>query len=248
MNDFVTLTNAAVLCYTAAFFFMIMRKTIPSALSICAGFVFFTIFIVSRGWIASIFIPNGLFEGVFFLPWAMALILVTVLTRSGSRDDVITGVMPLLCFAVFAAFYPKGIIPPTPNKLTVWANIFFLTESFGHACFYFGAWFALMSMIKKRPVLNYHQFLVWGCVLFSISQVTGAVWAFLGWGSPFRWGSRHLQSAVIWCYYAAYLHIKFLKSWNDARRMAYAAAGFAVVVLCTFGSHIKEMTFPRLGG
>lgn len=248
MIDVFTLTGAAVLCYTAAFSFMIIRKTMPAFFSIFAGFVFFTIFIISRGWQALIFIPNGLFEGVFFMPWVMGLMLVTAMPAREKRENTITGVIPLLCSAFFAAVYPKGIIPPTPNKLTAWANIFFVTESIGHACFYFGAWFAFLSMVKKEEIPGYHKFIVWGFVLFSISQVSGAVWAFLGWGTPFRWGARHLQSAVIWCYYAAYLHIRFLKTWSERRRMIYAAAGFVLVILCTFGSYLREMTFPRVGG
>ena len=247
MKELVYLISAAVLFYAVAVFFMIFKKYRIAACSIMAGFVVYTVFIFSRGWMSSLFTTYGIFEGVFFLPWAMALITVLLVFFSAEKEDAVTAVIPLLCFSLFAAFYPKGIIPPTPNKLTVWADIFFITEPLGHACFYLGGWFAALSIVRKRKSVDYHSLLVWGFVIFSVSQVTGAVWAFLGWGSPFRWGARHFQSAVIWSYYAAYIHIRFLKGWSEFRKMAYAAAGMAVVALCTMGAHFKELSYPRIG-
>ncbi len=248
MKELVYLISAAVLFYAAAVFFMIIKKNRGAVLSIAAGFIVYSAFIVLRGMLSGFFTTYGIFEGVFFMPWVMGFVVLFLSVYSKDTEDALTAAVPLLCFSLFAAFYPKGIIPPTPNKLTIWADIFFITEPFGHACFYLGGWFAALSIVKKRKTADYHSLLVWGFVFFSISQVTGAVWAFLGWGSPFRWGARHFQSAVIWCYYAAYLHIRFLKGWSDLRKMLYAAAGAAVVALCTFGSHFKEMSFPRIGG
>ena len=212
-----------------------------------AGFILYSVFLFSRAWLPSFFLINGILEGVYLTPWIMAFITASFVFFSHDGKGAITAVIPVLCFSAFAAIYPKGIIPPTPNKITLWADIFFLTEASGHACFYLGGWFAALSITGKNKTRGYHSLLLWGFVLFSISQVSGAIWAFMGWGSPFRWGARHFQSAVIWCYYAAYLHIRFLKGWSDIRRMIYAASGMIVVALCTFGSFLNEMKFPRIG-
>lgn len=251
MKESVVLINAAILFYAAASFFLFIRKTKIAFIFILTGFIVYTLFIVSRGWLTGIFLINGLVEGVYFMPWVMALIISYLSLFSNDSDikrEIMTAVLPLLCLSLFAVYYPKGLIPPTPNKLTIWAYIFFIAEAGGHAFFYLGGWFAAIAVIKKQRMVDFHQLLLWGFVLFSISQVCGAVWAFLGWGSPFRWGTRHLQSAVIWCYYAAYLHLRFLKTWSDVQRMVYVIAGSIVTGLCSFGSYLHEMNFPRIGG
>jgi ABC-type transport system involved in cytochrome c biogenesis permease subunit len=234
--------------YTAAVVLWIIKKETASWISICAGAVINLAFIIQRGWIAGVFIPNGMFEGVFVTPMLMAAILAVLRFDAEKNMEYLSASVPLAVFSGFSLLYPTGIIPPTPNKLTVWSNIFFLTETAGHACFYIGGWLAAAGLIRKDESGRYHSLLVWGFVLYSLSQVTGAVWAFLGWGSVFRWGSRHLQSAVIWCFFAAYLHLRFMPGWSRTRRMAFAAAGIAVTALCSFGSYLHEMGFPRLGG
>ncbi|PKL16605.1 MAG: hypothetical protein CVV49_15420 [Spirochaetae bacterium HGW-Spirochaetae-5] len=251
MKEFITIINAAVLLYAAASFFLILKKTKTAFILLVTGFILYSFFLISRGWITGVFIPNGMTEGVFFMPWSMTLLIIglsVVSSDSDFRREILTGIIPVLCFSIFALFYPKGIIPPTPNKMTIWAYIFFITEASGHACFYLGSWYAASSAFRKKRTVDFHKILVWGFILFSVSQVSGAVWAFLGWGSPFRWGTRHLQSAVIWCYYAAYLHIRFLKGWSDLRKTVYAVAGSIVVGFCSFGSYLHEMNFPRIGG
>lgn len=247
MKELVYLIYAAVVFYAAASFFLILKKNRAASFAIAAGFILYSVFLTSRAWIPSFFLINGILEGVYFTPWVMGLVTVSFALFSKERDDAVTAVIPVLCFSLFAAIYPKGIIPPTPNKITIWADIFFVSESFGHACFYIGGWFAALAIVRKRKGVDYHSILLWGFVLFSISQVSGAMWAFMGWGSPFRWGARHFQSAVIWCYYAAYLHIRFLRGWSDMRKMVFAASGMIVVALCTFGSYLNEMSFPRIG-
>jgi ABC-type transport system involved in cytochrome c biogenesis permease subunit len=239
---------AAATLYAAAFILHLIKKSRAAFCSLCAGFLVQTAYQIWRGWLAGIFIPNGMFDGIFLLPWGMAL--AVILMKFFSDRDLAweSAAAPVFLFAVFALLYPKGLIPPTPNKLTVWANVFFVTEVTGQGCFYLAAWFAAVGIVKKRESNEFHSLIVWGFVLYSIAQVTGAVWAYMGWATTFRWGSRHLQSAVIWCYFAAYLHLRFLPRWGVRAKSYYAAAGFLVVVMNTFGSHLNEMGFPRIGG
>jgi len=242
------LLYAAAALYAAAFILHLAGKGRSSFAVLCSGFAVHTAYQVSRAWITGMFIPNGMFDGVFLLPWGMALAVVLLRLFSDRGTAWESAAAPLFLFALFALAYPKGLIPPTPNKLTVWANVFFLTEATGQACFYLAAWFAAAGIVTKRISTNYHSLIVWGFVLYSIAQVTGAIWAYLGWATTFRWGSRHLQSAVIWCYFSAYLHLRFLPSWGAREKSWYASAGFVVVAMNSFGSHLNEMGFPRIGG
>ncbi len=248
MSSFSLFLAAAVCCYMLAEFLFILRKRVLCLVLLGAGIVLHAVFLVSRGWTAGIFLPNGIFENVFLLPWALAA-AVLILSLAGDRTrSWESGVILVCLFAVFALVYPKGIIPPTPNKLTPWAQGFFLSEVAGHACFFLAGWYALLDIRKDDTGGRFHSLLIWGFLFYSLSQVVGAVWAYQGWAGTFRWGSRHLQSAVIWCYYAAYLHLRFMPRWGGKRRSWYAVAGFFVVMLCSFGSYIHEMNFPRIGG
>jgi len=61
----------------------------------------------------------------FFTPFIMALLLLVVCIINKQEGDLLWGILPLAVFSAFAMFYPKGVIPPTPNKISVWAYLFF---------------------------------------------------------------------------------------------------------------------------
>lgn len=211
------------------------------------GFIIYTLYLAGRGWLGGVFLPNPLFESAFLLPWCTALL--ALILKIKKDDESWRRILYLLVpFTIFAVYHAKGIIPPTPNKITVWADAFFLTENIAHACFYGGAVFALNAMRKSGEDNNFHSFLIWGFVMYSIAQVVGAVWCYQGWGNTFRWGNRHMISAAIWLYYAAYLHLRYLSGWDLQRKALYVITGAVVVFILTFASYIHEMTFPRIGG
>lgn len=212
-----------------------------------SGYIIYTLYLIGRGWIGGVFLPNPIFESPFLLPWCTASIALIIKIK---RDDNSWAKILFLTvlFSLFAVYYPKGIIPPTPNKITLWADAFFLTESMAHACFYCGALFAVYSFRKCDNDEILHSFLIWGFVMYSIAQVTGAIWCYYGWGNTFRWGSRHMNSAAIWLFYAAYLHLRYLSGWNSSKKAIFALAGGVIVLILSFANYLHEMTFPRIGG
>ncbi len=200
------------------------------------------------GWLTGAFIANNIFDPVPFLVWCLALLIVLNLFSAERRDEWLSLTLVLLAASLFAAYYPKGIIPPTPKKITVWAALFFAPEVLAHSLFYAGAWFAWRQRKAESGDGFYHTLIIWGFLIYSVAQVTGAVWAYEGWGTTFRWGTRHLFSAVLWCFYALYIHLRYLRDWTAARRALYAASGGAVTLLITTVANLHEMVFPRIGG
>lgn len=232
--------------FSAAMF--LLKREEACRLFLLAGIGFNFYFLCFRAFLTGVFLPMGMLEGVFFTPLVMALTVLIGSVVNKEEKYILSGIFPLAVFSLLSMIYPTGVIPPTPNKLTVWAYLFFLTENMGHALFYLGCWYAAVNYVKKNNSDMHYPFIVWGFVLFSISQVTGAVWALLGWGSVFRWGSRHLQSAVIWCFFAACLHLRFLPLWDKRKKLLFTAAGIIIVLVVTFGGYLHEMGFPRIGG
>mgnify|MGYP001305586043 CR=1 FL=1 len=211
-----------------------------------AAFSFHTVSLVSRGWMAGLFTPGAMLQEMFFLPWCMAFLLLVLRLGKNPADMVFRGAAPLCLFTVFALFYPKVPAHYLMTR-TIFSQMFFLAEVMAHALFLLGGWFALLSLAGKSDEKTCHSLVVWGFVSYSAAQVFGAYWSYLGWGNLFSWTGRHLTSAAIWCFYAAYIHLRFLTWWNPSRRSVFAVAGAAVFFLMHYLSYFSEMSFRSLG-
>jgi hypothetical protein len=244
-NNHIYLYIAGGIFALSSILFLLKKKT-ASLLVLAAGLILYTLYLAGRGWIAGVFLPNPLVEGPYLLPWCLGVIAVFTAVRRDERWGLI--LIPILIFSAFAIWYAKGIIPPTPNKLGFWTIAFFITELLAHACFYCGALYAAALLAGLDKSEAFHNFMVWGFVLYSVAQVTGAVWCFLGWGNTFQWGPRHMSSAAIWLIYAAYLHLRFTQGWSGKRRAWFAIIAALIVVAVTISSYLNEKSFPRIGG
>jgi len=238
----------AVFGYAGSLVLFLFRKTDWADIFLCAAFLTHSVSQVSRGWFIGIFTPLALVDGVFSLPWCLAFFMVALRLMRYDLSLVYSIHYPLLLLLAFALLYPKGVFPPSPFFETVFSPLFFLFEVIGHACFILGAWFAFWSLRDREEASLYESFLIWGFISYSIAQVVGAIWCYQGWGTLFNWGERHIQSAALWCYYAAYLHMRFLSSMDSRKRAWFSLAGLLFVVLFSYGSHLREISMPRLGG
>ena len=238
--------NAAAGCYALALILSFARIRRFGVVILFAGFIIHSLYLAGRAWLGDVFIPNAMFEGPFFLPWCLSLITLESLFRK--KGNTVTPLLSLVViFTLFSICYVKGIIPATPKKSTIWALLFFIPESFAHAFFYVGGLFACIKVLKKESAFDYSSWIVWGIILYTIAQVTGAVWCFLGWGNTFSWGARHLSSAAIWTFYVGLLHLKFIPVWRD-KTQGLEIFGAIFVFIISYGHYLHEMSFPRIGG
>ena len=184
---------AGVACNCAAWILYIAGRQAAGRVVLAAGVLLTGLYLIGRGWLGDVFIPNPIVEGPFFLPWCLALIaLVRSIAKPQSGLTWMLGLVVI--FSILSAFYAKGMIPPTPEKITFWALLFFTSESLAHALFYSAALYAFLELTGKDLGNSFHPLLVWGFVVYTMAQVTGAVWCFVGWGNTFSWGNRHLLS------------------------------------------------------
>jgi ABC-type transport system involved in cytochrome c biogenesis permease subunit len=232
--------------FAVSFLLYLLKTRAAGFIVLISGFVMYSLYLAGRGWLAGVFIPNPVVEGPYLLPWCLAVISIFAVARGDEQSGLM--LVPLLAFSAGALFYVRGIIPPTPNKLTPWATAFFVTEVFAHALFYAGAFRGAVFLAQKERADAFQGYLVWGFVFYSVAQVTGAIWCYLGWGNTFQWGPRHMSSACIWLIYAAYLHLRFIPGWNGGRRAWYSIAASAALLALSWSSYLHEMTFPRIGG
>jgi hypothetical protein len=220
------------------------RRNISLAVLV-AGTAVYSLYLLGRGWIAGFFLTNPLVEGPFFLPWITSILAIYLAKKKDESWGLI--LLMLIAFAGFALYYSKGIMPPSPNKIGTWVTVFFMTEISAHCLFMASGVYAAAFLIRGTDAERFHVLAIWGFVLYSIAQVSGALWCYQGWGGTFRWGNRHMLSAAVWMIYAAYIHTKYI-NWDRRQRSWYVIAAAAAVAYTSFWSYLHEMTFPRIGG
>jgi len=238
---------AACLVYGLGCLLFFLRREQATDACLLSGLLLHTSSQLARGWYLGIFVPNAVLEALFFLPWSMAALAAVSRWIGEDRRTAQSLLLPVLAFCLLAAFAPKGIFPPSPRDQTVFATVFFLTEVLAHACFILGAWLGLRFLLAKSQPQYFHRFVIWGFVSYSAAQIVGAIWCYLGWSAPLNWSPRHLQSASLWCFYAAFLHLRFLPKWPVTRRAWFAVAGAMLVIVFCYSGQLAE-TGMKIGG
>ena len=205
------------------------------------------LYLLGRGFLGSEIFLNPVVEGPFFLPFCLALL--TLAHKFFFKEKNWRNILIIVClFTFFALLYPKGVLPPTPKKVTLWALLFFCFEIMAHACFLVSLIMTWSVWNKKNKKTFFHSYAVWGFVFYSVSQIVGAVWSYYGWGNTFSWSPRHLSSASIWLLYAAYLHLPFLAEWTVKKRAFFIIFSGLFVIFISYGHYLHEMVFQRIGG
>lgn len=246
-KNFQFLLYLATAFYFLSLLFFLAKKERGSFILLVLGFSGHTGYLISRGWISGIFIPFPVFEGVFFVPWAIAFLIMVRRIKDKEDSPWLSAVSLVVFFSFFSLINPKGIELLGPNKLTAWASIYLFIEGMARACFYCAGWFAFLNLLKRTKAETFHGLVVWGFILYTGAQVFGVIWCYLGWAASFQWVYVHLEAAAIWCFYANYLHLRFLPAWNARGKAWYVVVGFFLVFLAAIVGYFVHFQAPRIG-
>jgi len=233
--------------YAAALAFLLPGKRRLGLWALLVAFALHFIFLDARAlWLDS-FNSGAVFEGQVFLPFCLAGIGLW-LWASRRDDEAAALAVAAAAMALLSLPIDKGVIPPSPKSGSLLVPLFFCCEIAAHSLFIAAAVLACLRRGEGPSFQLAHRFAVWGFVLFSVAQVSGAAWCYLGWSIPFQWGFRHLHSAAIWCLFANYIHLRFLPWWSDRRRAVYLAAGAMLLVVYLAVLQFIEAGQLRIGG
>jgi len=182
--------------------------------------------LIGRGYIEGTWYPSLMVEELFMLP---ALMAVTVLFLFG-RGKIVEGRLALAPFALccgITMLLPIEAPLPWTKYQTISAALFFLTEALSFALLVVAGVLAFACLVSSPNVeVSYSRMILWGFVVYTLCQISGAIWAYLGWSYPFSWSTRHLTSASLWCLYAAFIHAHFI---GIHPRLKAACAAFGII-------------------
>jgi len=168
------------------------------------------------------------------------------------EDDTIiinSMIIPVCFFSLVALIFPREISPHVgPKHETIYVALYYGIDNIALSCFILGAWFAIFHLRGKDQDKMFNSFIVAGFIFYSISQVVGAYWAYLGWAMPMHWSTRHLQSASLWCYFAAVLHLRYFPTWNSKHEAWFALGGAALVMTFVHGDQIGALILSGIRG
>jgi len=241
--------QGAAVCYAAGLLALVLRRPWPARVLQAAGILLHLVFLALRSWTFGFFAPMAALEEPFLLPLVVSLIAFALsCSRPPNRAATLLVLGLAAAFAAASLFFPRGLIPPNPISGSAYAPLFFLTEITAHALFYAAAAVAVVFIVRKGEFEPCHSLATWGFVSYTVAQVTGAIWCNLGWGAPFQWNNRHLQSAAIWVFYALYLHLRYVNGWTPARRAWAIASGGLLTMAFWLMGLLAEFAQPRIGG
>ena len=233
--------------YAAALLLRLQKKQRPALWALLAAFVLHAAYLAARSLSFGFFNSGAVFEGQVFLPFALSGIGLW-LWASGRGKEAAAMAAAASVFALLSLTIDKGVIPPSPKSSSPLVPLFFACEIAAHALFIAAAVLACPRRGEGTSFPLAHRLAVWGFVLFSTAQVSGAAWCYLGWSVPFQWGFRHLHSAAIWCFFANYIHLRVLPWWDDHRKAAYLAAGALLLAAYLVVLQFIEAGQVRIGG
>ncbi len=108
-----------------------------------------TAYLVARAWLPGFFLASSVFDPPNLILWALSLAALLVGSRERGRAAWRAALVLAGLLYALVLLCPPGFIPPTPNKLTAWAYVFFLTESAGIACFLLAGLWAWLRLRGK---------------------------------------------------------------------------------------------------
>jgi len=191
---------------------------------------------------------QGAFDSVFLTPWTIAVILILLYYRYNNYTIFYATVI-LIIAVLLSLLYPKGIIPPSPNKSTYLAYIFFMLESLAISLFYISGFYSALYLLQTdSDYFNFsYKCIIYGFLLYSAAQFVGALWCYAGWGIYFKWSPRHLHSALIWVLYINFLHLKYIPDFTNRKKSVYALACSLITFIFYISSYLHEYNIPRIG-
>jgi ABC-type transport system involved in cytochrome c biogenesis permease subunit len=140
-------------------------------------------------------------------------------------------------FTVIALVSKQHNAPLPPVLRTFWFETHVVLAFLSYALFGIAALFGYLNLSQlDRDIedLQYRAILI-GYSLFTLSMVTGGIWAYLAWGTYWLWTPKELWTTILWLFYTLFLHVQYRQWWSGRPLAFLAIAGFGIVIFTYLG-------------
>lgn len=236
--------------YLLGFFASIADKKLLTGILLFSGLVAGACSITMRYWQTLPMMP--LYQAPFFLPFCLGLFCFAMVlgNREGESETLL--LMTILSF--LAAFFPNNHYLPNLQFKTVLAHLFFIFGIIGRTFFLLSGILA-WRVIRQKKVRTAHgaslkdvrQSVIWGYAFFTLSIFSGAIWSYLGWGTPLVWDDPAILSAMsTWLFYSLYLHLHLISFGTIKNRPYFAMFGAVWVAVFNWLPDMGRFMIPMI--
>ncbi|MCD6571641.1 MAG: cytochrome c biogenesis protein CcsA [Deltaproteobacteria bacterium] len=199
----------AFLSYLSSIPFYLMKKSLMGNILVTLGLILNIYALIMRGYWGGEWYVDLMTKEFYIVPAGLACIIL-ILFFKGAHSEGRAVTFSLGIYSLIALLVPFGQVLPTLKMKVAVVPLFILTEAISASIFIAAASLAIVSLVSHTPGFRYGGLVIVGFIMFTICQIIGALWAYLGWSYPFSWSHRHLASASAWCMYAALIHRPFM--------------------------------------
>ncbi len=213
----------------------------PFRSALFAGLLLHALFLGTR-WALSGHAPMaGLFESLTVFAFCTALSAFLVCREAGATAAWKPLSLLVLLPQAGAALVDKRLTPLYPALDTPWFATHVGFSFLGYGMFAAGLALAWVSLAggSEAAYRGAARAALYGFSAFSAGMVCGGIWAYYAWGSYWIWTPKEIWSVLLWVYFAALTHLKFIAPgpawprWTRKLEMGATAAGY-FVMLATF--------------
>jgi cytochrome c-type biogenesis protein CcsB len=209
--------------------------------------------LVERGLEAGHWPLTNRYEFALCFVWAVVAVYLLLETSWHERRAGAFVLAMALLVATYAIARPAGeraIAPLLPALRSVWLQVHVLTAAVGYGAFGVAAGLGLMQLMRNRVLpLRLHKnpvseeeiertmerAVTLGFPWFTLSILTGAIWAQNAWGRYWGWDPKETWALVTWLWFLLILHVRPLRRWRGRRLAALVVAGFGIVLFTFVG-------------
>ncbi|ABW66910.1 c-type cytochrome biogenesis protein CcsB [Desulfosudis oleivorans] len=202
---------------------------------------------------------SNLYESLVFFAFAIGVVYLMIERRFKTQAFGAGAILLAFIALAYASLSPEienKIQPLIPALQSNWLTAHVITCFLGYAAFAIAFAVSVIYLIKQgkegedaKPASAFvpssetldeliHQTVVFGFFFLSVGIITGAVWANTAWGRYWGWDPKETWSLITWFIYAAMLHVRLMRGWQNKRIAWFAIAGFAAVLFTYFGVNL----------